>query len=86
MGTLLLFTLLTGDIDYGLDDPFLSKFGRVFLLINRVICAILIFIASIPFAILENIFILPAWGIYNLCHKKEIRRNYCQFLGLRRKK
>ena len=80
MGTFVLFAMFTGNIDWGLDNENLSKFGKVILIIVGIFCRILFFVTAVPLALVENLFILPTWGIYNLSHKKEMRKSYLQFL------
>ena len=80
MGTILLLMLFTGDIDWGLENESLSKFGKIMLVINRAFLCIVLFVASLPFALIENAFLFPIWIMYNLCHKKEHRKSYVKFL------
>jgi hypothetical protein len=56
----------------------LSIFGKVGVWIMMVITCIV----SFSLAVVENIFIIPCWLIYNLCHKKESRKSYAKFLNL----
>ena len=32
-------------------------------------------------SLVENIFMLPILGIYNLCHKKQFRKSYIEFFN-----
>lgn len=80
MGTILLFMLLTGNIDWGVDTEELSRFGKIMMIINKFLWVVILFITSLPFALIENAFLFPIWIIYNLCHKKEHRKSYVKFL------
>ena len=79
MGTFIFWCLLNDGFDFG-SDVGLTKFGRILRRIAIVLSITITVILMTPFAILENIIIIPAWLIYNLCHKKESRKTYMQFI------
>ena len=83
MGTTLLSILFTGQIDWGLDNDRLSIIGQIYLLVAKCTTIVLIFIVAFPLALVENLFIVPAWLLYNLSHKKGFRKTYLNFLGLK---
>ena len=76
MGTIFMYMICHSQIDWGSEE--MSIVGKFFMLIPKII----FLIVSVSLAIVENIFIIPAWAIYNLCHKKQYRKNYVKFLGL----
>ena len=79
MGTFIFICLLDDRFYFG-SDTGLTMFGRILRRISIVLSIVIVVILMIPFAVLENVFILPAWGIYNLVHTKGNRKTYTQFI------
>lgn len=79
MGTFIFICLFDDRFYFG-SDLGLTLFGRILRRIAIVLSIVIVVVLMLPFAILENIFILPSWGIYNLVHKKENRKTYTQFI------
>ena len=59
----------------------LSLFGNIISLVFAIpiILSFLIILGVV--SLVENIFMLPFWGIYNLCHKKQFRKSYIEFFN-----
>lgn len=78
MATYILYQLLTnGEWNWNVEH--LNLFGNI---ITAVFGFIMIFVTTIILvfgALIENIFMTPVWGLYNLCHKKEYRKSYVEF-------
>ena len=85
IGTLIFTSMIHGNVE-GVNTERLNKFGKFFVKLLNMLGYILVFIVSGSLALVENIFILPAWGIYNLCYEKEYRKSYTVFLGLEKEK
>jgi hypothetical protein len=81
MGTIALYVLFNCGSWKGYDDR-LSKIGNILSTIFGCLGLLIYFIIFTPLAIVENVFILPVWCGYNLCHKKELRKTYESFLRL----
>lgn len=81
MGTIALYVLFNCGSWKGWDEN-LSKLGNILSTIFVTLGLVIYFLISLPLAIIENVFIIPVWLIYNLCHKKELRKTYEKFLNL----
>lgn len=81
MGTIALYVLFNCMHWRGYDDR-LSKMGNILSTIFATLGLCVYFILFLSLAIIENIFVVPVWLIYNLCHKKELRKTYEKFLPL----
>lgn len=79
MGTFIFICLFDDRFYFG-SDLGLTLFGKTLRRIAIVLSIIIVVVLMLPFAMLENLFILPSWGIYNLIHSKEHRKTYTQFI------
>lgn len=77
MGTIISYLIITKQLDSVTKN--MSIFGKVLFGIMVVISCIVVF----SLALVENILIVPCWLGYNLCHKKEFRKTYVEFLNLK---
>lgn len=78
MGTIISYLIITKQLDSGTKK--MSILGKVLFGIMEIISCIIVF----SLALVENILIVPLWLGYNLCHKKEFRKTYVDFLGLKK--
>lgn len=79
MGTFIFICLFDDRFYFG-SDTGLTLFGKILRRIAIVLSIVIVVILMLPFALVENLFIVPAWGMYNLVHKKENRKTYTQFI------
>lgn len=63
-------------------NPNLSKLGNALANIGAIIAVIISLAVATPLALLENVFFVPSWLVYNLCHTNELKKSYAKFLGL----
>ena len=81
MGTLMFYILFfSGNWEW--FNPKLSPLGNALIDILAVLGVIISLAAIIPLMIIENVFIIPAWLVYNLCHRTDLKQSYVKFLGL----
>ena len=80
MFTFILYSIIK---DWGWEwkTPNLNLFGNILTSIFGVILVGLMLIIIFSIALVENVFIIPAWAIYNLVHSKEYRKSYIKFLN-----
>ncbi len=79
MFTFILYSIFK-DFDWRWKNSHLNLFGNILTSIASVIIfgSMIIIMGSV--ALVENIFIVPIWLIYNLVRKKEYKKSYLKFL------
>lgn len=82
MGTIMIYILIKGRFDFNRPQG-INTFGKIITNILAVFGIIIWFITAGLMALFENLFIVPVWCLYNLCHKKEYRKSYVNFLSLK---
>ena len=81
MGTMLIYVLFCcGSWEW--HNPKLSKVGNALSNIGAILGVIIALAVSVPLALVENVFIVPSWLVYNLCHTGDLRKSYVKFVGL----